>query len=123
MDAIVEAAMDIETAADVVAADKGGLDDGEREEGERSGEEEEGWWACCWSSRVVVEGGGEEEGGGEASDSLNWERSVGPPDGAAGRLNMSSLQTPLYRKMGGNIRVSSLWGITPVPYISQLQIQ
>ncbi len=42
MDAIVEAAMDIETAADVVAADKGGLDDGEREEGERSGEEEEG---------------------------------------------------------------------------------
>ncbi len=72
---------------------------------------------------MVVEGGGEEEGGGEASDSLNWERSVGPPDGAAGRLNMSSLQTPLYRKMGGNIRVSSLWGITPVPYISQLQIQ
>jgi hypothetical protein len=44
MDAIVDAAMDIETAADVVAAtaDKGGLEDGEREEGERSGEEEEG---------------------------------------------------------------------------------
>ncbi len=71
---------------------------------------------------MVVEGG-EEEGGGEAVDSLNWERSVGPPEGVAGRLNMSSLQTPLYRKMGGNIRVSSLWGITPVPYISQLQIQ
>ncbi len=50
-----------------------------------------------------MEGGGEEEGGGEAVDSLNWERSVGPLDGAAGRLNMSSLQTPLYRKMGGNI--------------------
>ncbi len=58
-----------------------------------------------------MEGGEEEEGGGEAADSLNWERSVGPPDGAAGRLNMSSLQTPLFRKMGGNIRVSS-WGIT-----------
>jgi hypothetical protein len=57
---------------------------------------------------VVVLEGGEEEGGGEAVDSLNWERSVGPPDGAAGRLNMSSLQTPLYRKMGGNIRVSLL---------------
>ncbi len=46
IDAIVEAAMDMETAADVVAADNGGLEDGEREEGERSGEEEEGW-ACC----------------------------------------------------------------------------
>jgi hypothetical protein len=46
IDAIVDAAMDIETAADVVAADSGGLDDGEIEEGERSGEEEEGW-ACC----------------------------------------------------------------------------
>ncbi len=55
-----------------------------------------------------MEGGEEAEGGGEAVDSLNWERSVGPPDGAAGRLSMSSLQTPLYRKMGGNIRVSHL---------------
>ncbi len=61
----------------------------------------------------MVEGGGEEEGGGEVVDSLNWERSVGPPDGAAGRLNMSSLlgKAPLYRKMGGNIRVSLLWGM------------
>ncbi len=61
-----------------------------------------------------MEGGEEAEGGGEAVDSLNWERSVGPPEGAAGRLNMSSLlgKAPLYRKMGGNIRVSSLWGIT-----------
>ncbi len=58
-----------------------------------------------------MEGGEEEEGGGEVADSLNCERSVGPPDGAAGRLNMSSLQTPLYRKMGGNIRVSPLWGM------------
>jgi hypothetical protein len=44
IDAIVDAAMDIETAADVVAADadSGGLEDGERDEGERSGDEDEG---------------------------------------------------------------------------------
>jgi hypothetical protein len=71
----------------------GGLDAGETEEPERSGEEEAAAVRGLEATRTMVEVVGELLGGEEEEEvSLNWDRSVGPPDGAVGRLNILQLR-------------------------------
>lgn len=101
MDAIVEAMVEVGGGSEGRPAD-GGLEAGDKEDGERSGEEEaaagigladKSTWAAI---EVAV---GDETVGGEA-DSLNWERSVGPPDGADGTLNMLLNWPSLQARLG-----------------------
>jgi hypothetical protein len=97
IEAIVEAMVEVGVISDGgsrrpgLAA--GGLDAGETEEPERSGEEEAAAVSGFEATRTMVEVVGELLGGEEEEElSLNWERSVGPLDGAVGKLNILQLQ-------------------------------
>ena len=92
MEAMVEAIVDVGVISDggrrrppVVGA-AGGLEAGDTEEPERSGDDEAAGLAVMRT--MAAEEGGELLGGEEEEVSLNWERSVGPLDGAAGKLSI-----------------------------------